>query len=61
MLSAKNSVAARAGNDEILKPATSRNRDLRFPVLGVGRKTSESQNIKFDVEWYTGLAESEIG
>ena len=44
----------------MLKPATSRNHDLRFPVLGVDGKTSGSQNIKIDVEWYAGLAENEI-
>src|SRR5258708_7756802 len=36
------------------------NRDLGFPVAGIGRKTSGSQNIKFDMEWYVGLAENEI-
>src|SRR5216684_5945285 len=40
--------------------AISRNRDLRFPVAGISRKTSGSQNIKFDMEWYAGLAENEI-
>src|SRR5712691_437622 len=58
--SCQESVAARAENDEMLKPATSRNRDLRFPVPGIGRKTSGSQNIKFDMEWYVGLTENEI-
>jgi hypothetical protein len=58
--SCQESVAAQGGNDEILKPAISGNRDLRFPVAGISRKTSWSQNIKFDVEWYVGLVENEI-
>ena len=58
--SCQESVAARAGSDEMLKPAISGNRDLRFPVAGISRKTSWSQNIKFDVEWYVGLVENEI-
>ena len=40
--------------------AISRNRDLRFPVAGISRKASGSQNIKFDMEWYVGSAENEI-
>jgi hypothetical protein len=40
--------------------AIPRNRDLRFPVAGISRKTSGSQNIKFDMEWYVGSAENEI-
>ncbi len=58
--SCQESVAAQRGNDEILKPGTSWNRDLRFPVAGISRKTCGSQNIKFDVEWYVGLVENEI-
>jgi hypothetical protein len=33
---------------------------LRFPVAGIGRKTSRSQNIKLDVEWHIGLVENVI-
>jgi len=44
----------------MLKPAISGNRDLRFPVPGVGGKTSGSQNVKFDTEWHAGLVENEI-
>jgi len=59
-LPVKNRLPRKRGNDEMLKPAISRNRNLRFPVAGIGRKTSRSQNIKLDVEWHVGLVENEI-
>src|SRR5260370_37144566 len=30
-----------------------------FPIPRIGRKTSRTQNIKLDVQWYAGLAECE--